>query len=159
MRGLKQEHSLRVARVKKGVERGQGEVYPWRAKGQCSSGDKCRFERDEGKRAKPTPKTAPPAESQTKRGRSASRKKNLRGPCPSGKLARQSCRDYIKGQCKRPSCGYWHPPEGQFFEESGCKFGDKCSFAHMQVQGQPSTKPKKNGDKSTVGYSERCATV
>ena len=34
--------------------------------------------------------------------------------------------------------------------ESGCKFGDRCSFAHRQVEGQPSKKPKKDGDKSAV---------
>ena len=32
----------------------------------------------------------------------------------------------------------------------GCKFGEKCSFAHRQVEGQPSQKPKKEGDKSAV---------
>ena len=34
--------------------------------------------------------------------------------------------------------------------ESGCKFGDKCSFAHRQVAGQTIKKPKKDGDKSAV---------
>ena len=34
--------------------------------------------------------------------------------------------------------------------ESGCNFGDKCSFAHRQVASQPSKKPKKDGDKSAV---------
>ena len=44
----------------------------------------------------------------------------------------------------------WHP-ECQFYKsESGCKFGDKCSFAHRQVEGQPRQKPKKDGDKSAV---------
>ena len=119
-------------RRRRGVERGQGECYQWKAKGQCSRGDKCRFRHDEEKRAKPTPKTAPPYESPTKRGSSASRKRNLRGQSPSGKFARP-------------------PSECQFYKsESGCKFGDKCSFAHRQVEGQPSKKPKKDGDKSAV---------
>ena len=44
----------------------------------------------------------------------------------------------------------WHP-ECQFYKsESGCKFGDKCSFAHRQVEGQPRQKPNKDGDKSAV---------
>ena len=34
--------------------------------------------------------------------------------------------------------------------ESGCRFGDKCSFAHRHVEGQPSKKPEKDGDKSAV---------
>ena len=35
-------------------------------------------------------------------------------------------------------------------KESGCKFGDKCTFMHMQVEDQTSEKPKKDGDKSAV---------
>ena len=63
-----------------GVERGQGECYQWKASGQCSRGDSCSFRHDENKRAKPTPKTAPPSEPQTQRGRSTSRKKEPQKP-------------------------------------------------------------------------------
>ena len=87
-------------RCQRGVERGQGECYQWKAKGQCSRGDKCSFRHDEDKRAKSTPKTAPPSEPPTQRdGRSASRKRNLRGQSPSGKTNRQRCRDFLKGTC------------------------------------------------------------
>ena len=108
-------------RGQRGVERGSGE---------CSRGDSCSFGHDENERAKLTPKSAPPSEPPTgKDGRSASRKKNLRGRSSSGKLARQTCRDYIKGTCTRPSCDFGHLPERQFYKkESGCKFGDKCTF-------------------------------
>jgi len=34
--------------------------------------------------------------------------------------------------------------------ENGCKFGDKCSYAHRQVDEQPSKRSKKNGDKNAV---------
>ena len=34
--------------------------------------------------------------------------------------------------------------------ESGCKFGEKCSFAHRQVEGQPTNKPKKDSEKNAV---------
>ena len=44
----------------RGVERGQRECCQWKAKGQCSSGDKCSSRHDEDKRANPTPKPAPP---------------------------------------------------------------------------------------------------
>ena len=66
---------LRIAGVKRGGERGQGECYQWKVKGQCSRGDKCSFRHGEDKRAKPTPKTAPLSEPPTQRGRSAPRKK------------------------------------------------------------------------------------
>ena len=76
---------VRNRRAQRGVERGQGECYKWKAKVQCSREDKCSFRHDEDKRAKATPKTAPPSEPPTQRGRSASRKKKLRGRSPSGK--------------------------------------------------------------------------
>ena len=97
--------------------------------------------------------TVIPSEPPTQRVRSASRKKSLRGSSSSGKFARQTCRDYIKGKCTKSPCDYWHPPECQFHKtESGCRFGDKCSFAHRQVEGQPNKIPKKDGDKSAVAF-------
>ena len=63
-------------RGQRGVERGQGECCKWKAKGQCSRGDKCSFRHDEDKRAKPTPRTTPPSETPTHRGRSASQKES-----------------------------------------------------------------------------------
>ena len=41
-------------RGQRGVVRGQGECYQWKAKGHYLRGDKCSFRHDEGKRAKPT---------------------------------------------------------------------------------------------------------
>ena len=34
--------------------------------------------------------------------------------------------------------------------EEGCRFGEKCSYAHRQVDKQPSKRSNKNGDKSAV---------
>ena len=34
--------------------------------------------------------------------------------------------------------------------KKGCRFGDKCSYAHRQVDEQPCKKSEKNGDKSAV---------
>ena len=108
--------------------------------------------RHEGhERAKPTPKTAPPCEPPTPRGRSASRKRSLGGRSPSGKTNRQPCKNFLKGICTKSLCDYWHPPECRFYKsESGCKFGTECSFPHWKVEGQNSNKPKKDGDKGAV---------
>ena len=66
-------------------------------------------------------------------------------------MARLPCKDYLKGTCTTPFCEKWHPPECLYYKsENGCKFGDKCSYAHRQVEEQPSKKAKKNGDKSAV---------
>ena len=92
---------------------------------------------------KPTPKAAPP----TPRGRSASRKRSLRGRSQCGKSNRQPCKNFLKGTCTKLPCDYWHPPECQFYKsESGCKFGAECSFRTEQ----PNKRPKKGGDKSAV---------
>ena len=45
----------------------------------------------------------------------------------------------------------WHPPECLFYKtKSGCRFVEKCSYAHRQVDEQPTTRSKKNDDKSAV---------
>ena len=125
-------------------------------KGQCSRGDKCSFRHDEDKRAKPTPKTAPPSEPPTQRGRRESRKKKLRGRGPPGKFARLPCEDFLKGICTKLLCDNRHPPECQFYlSESGCKFGNKRSFPRWKVEEQPHEKPKKGGDKNTVAFFEK----
>ena len=83
--------------------------------------------------------------------KNASRTKSPGGRSPSGKMVRRPCKDYLKGTCTTPFCEKWHPPECLFHKsERRCKFGDKCSHAHRQVDEQPSKKSKKNGDKSAV---------
>ena len=108
-------------RGQRGVERGQGEGYQWKAK-------TCKTETQ----------TAPSSEPPTQRGRNASRTK-FRGRSPSRKFAQKPCRI-----CTKLPCDCWHLPESQFYKsESGCKFGDRCSYAHRQVKGQPSKTEKR----------------
>ena len=53
-------------------------------------------------------------------------------------------------------CEKWHPPECLFYKtKSGCRFGEKCSFAHRQVDEQPTQGPKKNDDKSAVAILKK----
>ena len=66
------------------------------------------------------------------------------------------CKDYLKGTCNNSFCEKWHPPECLFYKtKSGCRFGEKCSYAHRQVEEQPSKRAKKNGDKSAVVMLKR----
>ena len=98
-----------------GVEGGKGICYQWKEKGQCSKGDQCSFwHEDDDHATKPTPKSAPPSEPPMTRGRSASRKRSVRGRSQTGKILRQPCRYYLKGTGTRSPCEYWHPPECQF---------------------------------------------
>ena len=47
----------------------------------------------------------------------------------------------LKGICTTPFCEKWHPPQCLFYKsEKGCRFGEKCSYAHRQVGEQPSKK-------------------
>ena len=74
-----------------------------------------------------------------------------RGRSPSGKMARLPCKDCLKGTCTTLFCGKWHPPECLFNKsEKGCRFGEKCSYAHRQVDEHPSKRTRKNGYKSEV---------
>ena len=99
-------------RGQRGVERGPGECYQRKTKGQCSRGDSRSFRHDENKRAKSIPKSALSCEPPTEKdGRKTLRRKNLGGRSPSGKFARQPCRDYLKGICTKSLCDYWHPSE------------------------------------------------
>ena len=78
----------------------------------------------------------------------ASRTRSARGRSPSGKMARLPC---LKGTCTSSFCEKKHSPECLFYKsESGCRFGEKCSYAHRQVEEQPSKRSKKNGNTSAL---------
>ena len=73
----------------------------------------------------------------------ASRTRSPRGKSPSGRMSRWPCKDYLKGTCTNSFCEKWHLPECLFYKtKSGCRFGEKCSYAHRQVDEQPG-KPKR----------------
>ena len=58
-------------------------------------------------------------------------------------------KDYLTGTCNNSFCEKWHPPECLFYKtKSGCRFGEKCSYAHRQVDELPTIRSKKNDDKS-----------
>ena len=88
--------------------------------------------------------------------RNASRTRSPRGKSPSGRMFRWPCKDYLKGTCTISFCEKWHPSECLFYKsESGCRFGEKCWYAHRQVDEQPSKRSKKNGDKSAVAMLKK----
>ena len=121
------------------------------ADGQCSKGDNCSFRHDKEKRAKSTQPNPSQRSSTHQSVKNASRTRSTGGRSPSGKVARLPCKNYLKGTCTTPFCEKWHPPECLFYKsENGCRFGEKCSCAHRQVDEQPGKRSKKNGDKSAV---------
>ena len=97
------------------------------ANGQCSKGDTCSFRHDMNKRAKSTQPNPSPRSSTQQSVKNTSRK-----------MARLPCKDYLKGTCTTPFCEKWHSPECLFYKsENGCRVGEKCSYAHRQVDEQP----------------------
>ena len=63
---------------------------------------------------------------------------------PSGRMFRWPCKYYLKGTCTNSFFEKWHPPECLFYKtKSGCRFGEKCPYAHRQVEEQPSKRSQK----------------
>ena len=88
--------------------------------------------------------------------RKSSRTRSPRGRSPSGRTSRWPCKDYLRGTCNNSFCEKWHPPECLFYKtKSVCRFGEKCSFAHRQVDEQPTKRSKKNDDKSAVAILKK----
>ena len=88
--------------------------------------------------------------------RRASRTRRPRGRSPSGRMSRWPCKDYLKGTCNNSFCERCHPPECLFYKtKSGCRFGEKCSYAHRQVDEQPTKRSKKNDDKSATAMLKK----
>ena len=88
--------------------------------------------------------------------RKPSRTRSPRGKSPSGRMSRWPCKDYLKGTCNNSSCKRWHPPECLFYKtKSGCRFGEKGSLAHRQVDAQRTKWSKSNNDKSAVAMLKK----
>ena len=134
-----------------------GDCWQWEANGQCSKGDNCSFRHGINKRAKTTQPNPSPSLSSCGRMREMRREPEVpKGKSPSGRMFRLPCKDHLKGTCTNSFCEKWHPPECLFYKsENGCRFGEKCSYAHRQVEEQPSKRSKKNGDKSAVAMLKR----
>ena len=138
--------------TKQREQRTPGDCWQWKANGQCSKGDNCSFRHDINKRGKLT-------QSNTSRILSCSRvKEKHREPAvPGEEVPVVECLDGPARTTSKelaqltPFCEKWHPPECLSYKSwNGCRFGEKCSYAHRQVDEQPSKRFKKNGDKSAV---------
>ena len=119
-----------------------GDCWQWETNGQCVKGDNCSFRHDIKKRGKMSQSNPFPNSFMLQNERKSSRTRSPRGQSPSGGMSRWLCKDCFKGICNNSFCKRWHPPECLFYKDkNGCRFGEKCSFAHRQVD----TQPTKNG--------------
>ena len=71
-------------------------------------------------------------------------------------MSRWLWKDYLWGTCNNSFCKDGHPPECLFYKnKNGCRFWEKCSFAHRQVDAQPTKWSKSNNDKSAVAMVKK----
>ena len=64
-------------------------------------------------------------------------------------------KDYLKRTCNNSFCGTLQNECLFYKTKSGCRFGEKCSFAHRQVEEQPTKRSKTNNDKSAVAMLKK----
>ena len=141
--------------TKQRVKRIIGDCWQWETNGQCVKGDSCSFRHDINKRGKIAPSNSSPNSVMRQNERKPSRTRSPRGKSPSGRMSRWLCKDYFRGTCNNSFCERWHPPECLYYKtKSGCRFGEKCSFAHRQVDEQLTKWSKSNNDKSAVAILE-----
>ena len=137
--------------TKQRVQRILGDCWQWETNGQCVKGNNCSFRHDMDKRGKSSPSNPSQNSFMQQSERKPSRTRSPRGKSPSGRMSRWPCKDYLRGTCNNSFCKRWHPPECLFYKnKNGCRFGEKCSFAHRQVDAQPTKRSKSNNDKSAV---------
>ena len=126
--------------TKQRVQRILGDCWQWESNGQCKR-RQLQFRHDINKREKVTPSNPSPNSFMQQNERKASRTRSPRGRSPSGRTSRWPCKDYLRGTCNNSFCEKWHPPECLFYKtKSGRRSGEKCSYAHRQVDEQKGPK-------------------
>ena len=113
---------------------------------ETSRGDNCSFRHDMNKRGKITqPNPSLKFFMQQDEKKSVENPKSQKKKSPSGRMSRWPCKDYLKGTCTNSFCEKWHLAECLFYKtKSGCRFGEKCAFAHRQVDEQPTNQDLRN---------------
>ena len=155
---------MEILRERRGQESGNKTACTknsWRllamgTNGQCVKGDNSSFRHDMDKCGKSSPSNSSQNSFMQQSERKPSRTRSPRGNSPSGRMSRWPCKDYLRGTCNNSFCKRWHPPECLFNKnKNGCRFGEKCSFAHRQVDSQPTKWSKSNNDKSAVALLKK----
>ena len=142
--------------TKQRVQRIFGDCWQWETNAQCVKGDNCSFRHDTNKRGEVTPSNPSPNSFMQQNERKSSRTRRTRGRSPSVRMSRWPCKDFLRGTCNNSFCEKWHPPECLFNKtKSGCRFGEKCSYAHRKVDEQATKRSKKNDDKSAVAILKK----
>ena len=142
--------------TKQRLQRILGDYWHWETNWQCVKGDNCSFRHDITKRGKMTPSNPSQNSFMQQSERKPSRTLSPTGRSPSGRMSRWPCKDYLRGTCNNSFCGKVAASRMLFYKtKSGCRFEEKCSIAHRQVDEQPTKRSQKNDDKSAVAMLKK----
>ena len=145
---MRQTQWSRTRGQKQREQRSLGHCWQWKAYRQRSKADNCSFRHDINKRAKSTQ----PNPSTQQNVKNAREPRVLEAEAQVGKWL--DCRARITSNELAPL----HSVKNGILRRSACSTSpkmdahleEKCSYAHRQVDEQPSKKSKKNGDKIAV---------
>ena len=88
--------------------------------------------------------------------RKSSRTRSPRGRSPSGRTSRWPCKDYLRKTCNNSFCEKVAPSRVLVLQDQEwLSVWEKCSYAHRQVDEQPTKRSKKNDDKSAVAILKK----
>ena len=88
--------------------------------------------------------------------RKPSRTRSPRGKSPSGGTSRRPCKDYLRGTCNNSFCEKVAPSRMLVLQDQEwLQIWRKCSYAHHQVDEQPTERSEKNDDKSAVALLKK----
>ena len=129
---------------------------------ECVKGDNCSFRHDTNKRGKKMKKSSPSNPSQNSFMQQNERKnienpKSQRKKSQWGETSRWPCKDYLRGTCNNSFLWKMAPLQNACTTRPRVVvgLGEKCSFAHRQVDEQPTKRSKSNNDKSAVAILKK----
>ena len=137
-----------------------GYCWQWESNWQCSRGDTCSF-RDFVKKknnvATRTQSNPSPNSFMQQNQSNASRTRSPRGKSSTtGWNVSMTLEGLPWRNLQYSFCEKRHPPESLFYKiKSGCRFGEKCAFAHRQVDEQPTKRSKTKDGKSAVAMLKK----
>ena len=135
--------------VKQREQRSLGDCWQWKANGQCAKGDNCSLEKVHHQIRLRILSCGRMSENH--REPEVAEEEVPVVECLHG-LSRITSRELAITHFVKK----WHPPECLFYKtKSGCRFGEKCSYAHRQVDEQPTKRSKTNNDKSSVAMLKK----
>ena len=149
-----------VVKNQRTKQRGQrilGDCWQWEINGQCSKGDNCSFRHEINKRGKMTQSNTSPNSFMQQSERNASRTRSPRRRSPSGGMSRWPCKDYLKRNLHQINHSVKVAPSRMLVLQDleWLQIGEKCSYAHHQVDEHPSKRSQKNCDKSAVAMLKK----